>query len=540
MNKDIKKYTVLVADDSRLVTSSVTTILRQIGFESISYAYKPFDVIHQCRQNAFDIIICDYNFQTQLTGYQLLEELKHARILKSTTVFMFLTGENDYNVVRSIVDSDPDDYLLKPFNKQFFIKRIFSALNRKFILAPIFDKLTEFDFAGVVRECDELQPFHPEYSKIIRKYKASALLKSKQFNKAQEEYKSLLEEDDLDWIKTGLASTLIETDQVEEAKEILSLVKSKKNNPYFHDEMSNIYSIGDDLPNAIDHLKQSAMLLDAGAHRELVIANLSIAAEAYQDAFTYMKRYYEKNIHTFRGGFYTKINYMRTFLYKQPLGGSINLFERQLASYNSILNDIDKTPELILQDKLISAHIALIKGDLKTATLSIKQALNYTSDFHFYDFYHLCFLLEQCSFLSETPTFVKRLEDSINRDQHPSIIRSQIHMLNGFKERLQTSQQHLSNIRKEMVLMKSSDRLTKDKHLDYYLDIHDLLPHSKKTCLAIIKLSALLSTPYEGKHDIRIKINKCNDVLVNLHTKEELDSIKYNQILYKARGRATY
>lgn len=296
MNKDIKKYTVLVADDSRLVTSSVTTILRQIGFESISYAYKPFDVIHQCRQNAFDIIICDYNFQTQLTGYQLLEELKHARILKSTTVFMFLTGENDYNVVRSIVDSDPDDYLLKPFNKQFFIKRVFSALNRKLVLAPIFEKLTEFDFAGVVRECDELQPFHPEYSKLIRKYKASALLKSKQFNKAQEEYESLLEEDDLDWIKTGLASTLIETDQVDEAKEILSLVKSKKNNPYFHDEMSNIYSIEDDLPNAIDHLKQSAMLLDAGAHRELVIANLSIAAEAYQDAFTYMKRYYEKTL----------------------------------------------------------------------------------------------------------------------------------------------------------------------------------------------------------------------------------------------------
>lgn len=113
-------------------------------------------------------------------------------------------------------------------------------------------------------------------------------------------------------------------------------------------------------------------------------------------------------------------------------------------------------------------------------------------------------------------------------------------MLNGFKERLQTSQQHLSNIRKEMVLMKSADRLTKDKHLDYYLDIHDLLPHSKKTCLAIIKLAALLSTPYEGKHDIRIKINKCNDVLVNLHTKEELNSINYNQILYKARGRASY
>lgn len=540
MNKDIKKYTVLVADDSRLVTSSVATILRQIGFVSISYAYKPFDVIQQCHQNTFDIIICDYNFQTQLTGYQLLEELKHAQILKSNTIFMFLTGENDYNVVRSIVDSEPDDYLLKPFNKQFFIKRIFSTLKRKLALAPIFEKLAEFDFSAVVRECDDLQPFHPEYSKLIRKHKASALLKSKQFNKAQKEYESLLEEDDLDWIKTGLASTLIETDQVGEAREMLNLVKSKKDNPYFHDEMSNIYAIEDDLPNAIEHLKQSAMLLDAGAHRELVIANLSIAAEAYQDAFTYMKRYYKKNINTFRGGFYTQINYMRTFLYKQPLGGPINLFEGKFTSYNSILNDLGKAPELILQNKLISAHIALIKGDLKTATLNIKQALNNTSDFHFYDFYHLCFLLEQCSFLSETPTFVKRLEDSINQNQHPSIIRSQIQMLNSFKERLQASQQHLSNIRKEMVLMKSSDRLTKDSHIDYYLDIHDLLPHSKNTCLAIIKLSALLSTPYEGKHDIRIKINKCNDVLVNLYTQEELNSINYNQILHRARSLATY
>ncbi len=68
------------------------------------------------------------------------------------------------------------------------------------------------------------------------------MLKSKQFNKAQEEYKSLLEEDDLDWIKT--VATLIETDQVDRGQRNPQLSKNpKKNNPCFHDEMSNIYSI---------------------------------------------------------------------------------------------------------------------------------------------------------------------------------------------------------------------------------------------------------------------------------------------------------
>ncbi|MFM2642770.1 response regulator [Vibrio chagasii] len=540
MNTDIKHHTVLVADDSRLVTSSVTTILRQIGFESISYAYKPFDVIHQCRQNAFDIIICDYNFQTQLTGYQLLEELKHARILKSTTVFMFLTGENDYNVVRSIVDADPDDYLLKPFNKSFFIKRLLSALNRKSVLASIFEKQSQFDFTGVVDECDKLLPFHPEYSKLIRKYKASALLKSKQFDRAKNEYQSLLQEDDLDWIKTGLANTLIETDQVEQAKEVLSTVQSKKSNPYFHDEMSNMYSVEDDLPSAIEHLKQSTMLLDAGAQRELVITNLSLAAEAYQDAFIYIKRYYDKNINTFRGGIYTKINYIRCFLYKQSLNGPVGLFERQLSSYNAILNDLSSSPELVLQHQLVTAHIALIKGDIKHATQKIKKSVDYLSDFHFYDLYHLCFLLEKCSFLSEVPSFLEKLHNSVNQEQHTSIIRSQLHMFNSLKARLHTSHQRLSEIRKQIVSLKATKDLTREKHLEHYLDIHDVLPHSKKTCLAVVKLSSMLPTPYQGEYDIRLKLNQCNDVLMNLHTKEELNSINYNQTLYKARGRATF
>lgn len=42
MSFDRNLCKVLVADDSRLVTSSVTAILRQLDLSDIYYVYKPF------------------------------------------------------------------------------------------------------------------------------------------------------------------------------------------------------------------------------------------------------------------------------------------------------------------------------------------------------------------------------------------------------------------------------------------------------------------------------------------------------------------
>ena len=84
MNLNLKEKSVLVADDSRLVASSVTTILRNMGIEQIRYAYRPFEILQQCKQDYFDLIIYDYNFLSKTNGFQILEELQHARCLPAT------------------------------------------------------------------------------------------------------------------------------------------------------------------------------------------------------------------------------------------------------------------------------------------------------------------------------------------------------------------------------------------------------------------------------------------------------------------------
>ncbi|EGQ8275775.1 response regulator [Vibrio parahaemolyticus] len=539
MSFDRNLCKVLVADDSRLVTSSVTAILRQLDLSDIYYAYKPFEVINLCKQMHFDLVICDYNFQTQLNGFQLLEELKHAQILPAHTTFVFLTGENDHKIVRSIVDCDPDDYLLKPFNHTFFRNRLLSAMKRRSVLLPIYEKLREMDFEGVIEATDTLLPFHPEYSKLIRRYRAHAMVQNKQFSSARSEYEKLLKEDNFDWIKTALANTLIETDDLEKAQEVLESLSSKKENPYYHDEMSNMAVLSEDIPKAIKHLKQSTMLLDAGSERELVITNLSLASESYDDAVTYIKRYYEKNENTFRGGIFTKLNFVRCHLYRALNAPSNQCFENLLFGLNPLIGEIEKNSQFKAQFALIDAHIALIRGDLKAAISQVRAVLASNQLSHFYDLYHLCALLERCSFLSEMKSMLPRARRAIAEAQHPSIFRSQVHMLKSLEVRLQESQTKIEQIRRQITAQKSISTSSITPHFDRYFQLHDLLPHSKKICLAIVRLASLRPFEYRGEYAIYRKLEHCDRVIRNLCDNRELQSIKYNNMYQYAKQNIT-
>ncbi|MEF1310862.1 response regulator [Vibrio mytili] len=527
---------VLVADDSRLVTSSITLILRQAGFKDIICAFTPMEVVSLCKQTHYDLIICDYNFQTQFNGFQILEELRHHKTLPAKTAFIFLTGENDMRIVRSIIDSEPDDYLLKPFSQVFFRARVLSVIRRRSALLQIFEKLHAVDYEGVVHACDELQPLHPEYSKLIRKYRAHALVQNKQFTKARDEYELLLKEDNFDWIKTALANTLIESNDLGQAQQLLETLQSKKDNPFYHDEMAKLAVLNEDLPKAIEHLKESTMLLDAGAERELVIANLSLAESSFEDAVIYIKRYYEKNRNTFRGGVFTKLNYIRCFLYRELFNPSNSNFENILYGLNPMISEIEKVDHLKTQALLIKAHIALIKGNLKTAMSAVQQALKSNNLTHFYDQYHFCLLLEYCSFFKDVKALLPQTRESIGKTQHPSILRSQVHMFKNLEKNLYESHKKISALRQFLSTKKSISTSEVTSHFDRYFQLHDLLPNSTKICLAILKLASMRPLDYQGNYHIFNKLESCDYVVRSLYSDEELHQMNYDSMYQSAKN----
>lgn len=158
MLPNLNKRKVLIADDSKLVTSTITSILKQSGMDDISYAHKPEEIIRLCEQTQFDLILCDYNFQASLNGFQILEELQYSKLLPAHTTFVFLSGEDNPKIIRSIQDSDADDYFFKPLNFKIFRNRILSAMERRAALLPIYKQLQSLNFSGATEACDALLP----------------------------------------------------------------------------------------------------------------------------------------------------------------------------------------------------------------------------------------------------------------------------------------------------------------------------------------------------------------------------------------------
>ena len=136
----LSQLNALIVDDSAIVLSTIRNMLIHIGFSerSISIAKSPRAAMTITSDTTFDVIICDYNFGDTINGKQLFEELKQSNRLKDDGIFILVTGENSALSIRPILELRPDNYLLKPFNRETLKQRITSSLKKKSVLQNIY------------------------------------------------------------------------------------------------------------------------------------------------------------------------------------------------------------------------------------------------------------------------------------------------------------------------------------------------------------------------------------------------------------------
>ncbi|MGO3300525.1 MAG: response regulator [Pseudoalteromonas sp.] len=68
----------------------------------------------------FDLIVCSFNLTKRQDGYQLYEELRFKRLIKHSTGFIFISAQTYNPLVHSVLELQPDDFLVKPFTNLLF------------------------------------------------------------------------------------------------------------------------------------------------------------------------------------------------------------------------------------------------------------------------------------------------------------------------------------------------------------------------------------------------------------------------------------
>ncbi len=212
----------LVIDDFPEIRGSLTRLLKTFGSSHVDTAANGEEAIRACAKRKYDIVLCDYNLGSGKDGQQILEEIRHLRVLLMTSLFVIITGESSREMVLGALESQPDDYITKPYTPASLKFRLDRAIVRHEALIEIKEQISDGDYKGALKMCNDMIAAGSRYSHDILKIKAQLHFILKQLSEALKVYKGVVTKKPLVWARLGMGKTLIEMGDLEGAESIFN------------------------------------------------------------------------------------------------------------------------------------------------------------------------------------------------------------------------------------------------------------------------------------------------------------------------------
>ncbi|WP_127021188.1 response regulator [Rheinheimera mangrovi] len=225
LNKDIQ---ILVVDEQPLTQNYLRYALETLGYTSFTYAENSTAAIALCRDKAFDLIICSFNLNGK-DGYQLYQELKVRNLFRHCTGFIFISAETDPSLVHSVLELQPDEFMVKPFAIKDLKSRIDRTVQRKNLLRPLYSLMDQKKTDAALKQVEQWleQGYQPKYATLLLKTKGEILQQAGRWTEGEQFYSSLIHDNNLHWVKLGLARCLIQRERYSEALSLLQPLLQK-------------------------------------------------------------------------------------------------------------------------------------------------------------------------------------------------------------------------------------------------------------------------------------------------------------------------
>lgn len=195
----------LVADEFENSRVSIRQMLQGLGIQHVDQTSSGKGVLESCRARRYDIILCDFRLTGGKNGQQVLEELRELKLLKPTNIFIIVSAETSRDVVMGIMESQPDEYLSKPFTQAVLARR----LERQFQQSQALSKMKEFlakeNYAELIPACVSHIQEEGRYSPWCKRTLVDAYLATQKYDQLEQLCQAELSVRDLDWALLGLA-----------------------------------------------------------------------------------------------------------------------------------------------------------------------------------------------------------------------------------------------------------------------------------------------------------------------------------------------
>jgi len=366
---DLSQIRVLIADQQGSVRTWLRTQLALIGIQQASMAANATDLLRQCRNGSFDVVLCDHHLDNQKDGVELLEDLRYQSLLPLSSVFLIVTGERTYKRVISAVEFAPDDYLIKPFSANDLSHRVMAALMKKKILKDVFLRLAEHDYLGVVAACDKVISGKGHHTLDAQRIKAEALLTLDRIDEAAEIYASVSTQRAIPWARMGYAMVLQKRGQLDEAAD--EAARLNVDCPEFlsvYDFLARTHEQRGDLAAAMDYLERADALSPANLERLRHLGKLASETGDRERAASAMRKVVDRTQKSAR----TKIDDHLTLL--KNLAGESTRKEAD-ERLKAMRTAHSESPEGLIAGDVAEARLRRDEGQLEAASAAIDRAL---------------------------------------------------------------------------------------------------------------------------------------------------------------------
>jgi CheY-like chemotaxis protein len=196
----------LVIDGNPQSRSIIVNQLREAEVGTIVQCSRLVDARLKLEMGTYDVVICEQYFEREdMTGQDLLDDLRRNQLLPFYTVFVMVTSEAAYSKVAEAAESALDAYLLKPHTAAALVERIHQARDRKATLKHIFAAIDDEQFEQAAQLCKEHFEQRKEYWLYAARIGAELMLRIGHLSDAQKLYEAVVEAKTLPWAKLGVA-----------------------------------------------------------------------------------------------------------------------------------------------------------------------------------------------------------------------------------------------------------------------------------------------------------------------------------------------
>lgn len=304
MNSQLAKASkVLIVDDQVLAKGYMKYSLEELGFSDITYVDKISLALTTMRNQRFDLIICSYNLKREQDGYYFYDEIKTNGELPSSSAFVFISADTNSDLVQSIIELQPDDFLAKPFTVKELDRRLSRVLSRKKALHEVYICIEKSQFSRALSEVELFlaNPKNNEFFPLALKIKGEMLVACGHFNQAKDFYLAILKVQTFTWAQVGLVNTYLRLDEDESAEKLVLRLAFKPDSQLAaYDLLTALQIKQNDFETALECVLMATEISPRNIRRHQTALDLSRITHDYEAQFEAAKkivRFAKNSIH---------------------------------------------------------------------------------------------------------------------------------------------------------------------------------------------------------------------------------------------------